>query len=342
MNPPTASSLQSTLDRLRRAVAHEPSKAGHRIDLARCLLSLGRRGEAIAALNTARTVAGDEARAWAVIGTLWSNAGEQRAALEAYDRALTLAPSDPQILFNRATVRRYVGDLEGAEKDYDDAIEGRPSDFEAYLNRSDLRAQTSDRNHIAQLRSLASRPRQDWGSEVQLRFALAKEYEDLGEFAKSFEQLQHGAKLRRQHMQYDLERDLATVDWIIDAYPASAPVPKSASAPPGDDDPIFIVGLPRSGTTLVERILGCHSTLSSAGELDEFALVLMHAAQQRAGRQHLERHELVAISATRRPRPIHRQDAAQLPLLRSNSPSVAASPNRAPHAPSHGGVLRDV
>jgi len=297
MGRSTPPSIQAELVRIERSLVREPLNLGYLIGLARCHLALGRRGGAMGALNAAKGVAGGEPRAWEAIGTLSSYAGDQQGALAAYERAVALEPGNPQFLFNRASVRRFLGDLEGAESDYDAVIASRPTDFEAYLNRSELRMQTSGRNHIVQLEAAARHATSDWSGEVHMRFALAKEYEDLGECAKSFEQLRRGARLRREHLRYDLAKDLATVDWIIEAFPAAEPEPASGNRA-GDDDPIFIVGLPRSGTTLVERILGCHPMLTSAGELDTFAIALVDAARRRGGKEDLGRRELVQASAT--------------------------------------------
>lgn len=290
-------SVHATLDRIERSLAREPFNVKHLIELARCLIAVGRGSEALGALNVAKGVAGRESRAWEAIGTLSSYAGDQQGALAAYARALELEPGNPQFLFNRASVRRFLGDLDGAERDYDAVIERRPTDFEAYLNRSELRRQTSGGNHIAQLEAVARSAASDWRGEVQVRFALAKEFEDLGEYAKSFEQLQRGTRLHRGHLRYDVAKDVATVDWIIEAFPVEGSEPASRGEV-GDDDPVFIVGLPRSGTTLVERILGCHPSLTSAGELDTFAIVLVNAARRRSEKKDLGRRELVRVSAT--------------------------------------------
>jgi hypothetical protein len=133
----------------------------------------------------------------------------------------------------------------------------------------------------------------DWRGEVQLRYALAKECEDLGEYAESFDMLQSAARLQRQNMRYDLATDLATVQWIIDAFPSRESAPAAQCS---DEAPIFVLGLPRSGTTLVERILSSHSQLAAAGELNCFALAMV-AALRRQEQQRLSRRELVARSA---------------------------------------------
>src|SRR5205823_6081672 len=153
-------------------------------------------------------------------------------------------------------------------------------DYEAYSNRSALRTQTRERNHVGALEkvlAIATHDPAQWRGQVQLRYALAKEYEDLEQYSQSWQHLQRGARLRREHMKYDVRYDVDTVDWIIKAFPQgpepiegcsnqeSGPAGSGAARPgaarPSAARPIFIVGLPRSGTTLVERILGSHSNV---------------------------------------------------------------------------------
>ncbi len=282
------------LEAIDRAVALAPANANYHIHRGQCLLALGRRSDALTEADAAAHFARD-AEAWDAIGALRSYAADQDGALAAFERAVALAPGNAPFIFNRASVRRFLGDLEGAEADYDRVIALKPMDFEAYLNRSELRVQTPARNHVAELEAMTARAGSDWRGEVQIRFALAKELEDVGEYAKSFEHLKSGAKTRREHLQYDVGADVATVDWIIKAFPTG---PTSGAPDASEDDPIFIVGLPRSGTTLVERILGSHSKVGSAGELDCFAHALVEAAGKRAGRTPIPRQELVALSAT--------------------------------------------
>jgi tetratricopeptide (TPR) repeat protein len=279
------------LQRIDRALAVDAHDRRFLMHRAQCLMALGRRSDAFGAAEFAeRSAAADGALSDAA-GTLYSAGKDQTRALAAYDRAVALEPLNPRFLYNRATVRRFLGLLVGAEDDYDRVIALQPTDLESYKNRTDLRTQTAERNHIKELETVASHPIADWRGEVQIRYALAKEYEDLGDYSKSFEHLTRGAAKRREHLRYDVAADVATVQWIIDAYPRAA----DAGAPAGA--PIFIVGLPRSGTTLVERILASHSTLFSAGELDCFALSLVDAVRRRTGRAQMPRRELVASSA---------------------------------------------
>jgi tetratricopeptide (TPR) repeat protein len=234
---------------------------------------------------------------WDLIGTLYSRANDQPRALAAYDRAVALAPDQPAFLFNRAAVRRFLGELAESEADYDRVIALRPTDFEAYKNRSDLRRQTTGRNHVAALRQLQAQTLADWRGAVQVHYALAKEYEDLGDYAASFEQLENGSRLRRAHLRYDIATDLATVDWIIEAFPATATSGPDAAPSARASGPIFILGLPRCGSTLVERILGRHSGVHAAGELQALALAIVEAVRQRSGAAQMSRRELIEQSS---------------------------------------------
>ena len=282
------------LARIERLLALTPAEPRALIARAQCLLALGRLPEAVAAAATAQGVAAKEPVLLDAIGGVFNLANDQERALAAYDAAVALAPDNPHFLFNRAAVRRFVGQFAAAESDYDRAIALRPDDHEAYLNRSALRTQTAERNHVAQLQALLVKPPADWRGEVQLRFALAKEYEDLGEYGPAFRQLELGARKRREFLRYDVATDVATVDWIIEAFPAgpAAPTPQA-----DESAPIFIVGLPRSGTTLVERILGSHSAIHAAGELNYFALCVVDAVRRLGGPAQLPRRDLVARSA---------------------------------------------
>ncbi len=285
---------RGALTELEHALAAAPADSMLHLWRAQCLLALGRKRDACEAAAAALRNAPAHAGFWDAVGSVFSYAGDQVRALSAYDRAVELAPSHAPYLFNRAAVRRFGGDLAAAEADYDRVIALQPDDFEAYKNRSDLRPQTAASNHVAELESLASRPPADWRAEVQLRYALAKECEDLGEYERSFRHLTRGSRCRRQHLKYDVAADVATVEWIVNAFPS---IP--AAAPPAQNAqrPIFIVGLPRSGTTLADRILGSHSQLVSAGELHDFALAIVAAVERRHARSRIPRRELVALSA---------------------------------------------
>jgi len=275
----------------------DPGDAKVLLQRAQSLLAQGQLPNACEAAAAAQLNAPPDPVLFDAIGSLFSQANDQRRALGAFDRAVALAPGNPHFLFNRATVCRFLGQLAEAEADYDRVIALNPADYEAYKNRSELRTQSLDANHIGELEALLAKGVADWRGHVQIRYAAAKEYEDIGDYDRSFEQLTLGAKKRREHMRYDVAADVATVDWIIEAFPAAPDENEQPRGGAPSDAPIFIVGLPRSGTTLVDRILGSHSAVFSAGELNCFALCIVDAVRRASGAAQLTRRELVARSA---------------------------------------------
>ncbi len=290
------------ISRIDGALRLEPNDPKWLLHRAQCLLALGRQPDACEAAAAAQRNAAADPVLLDAIGSLFSHANDQTRALLAFDQAVKLAPLNPHFIFNRATVHRFLGNLAEAESDYDRVIALKARDYEAYKNRTELRTQSAGLNHIGELEQLVAGDIPEWQGYVQIQYALAKEYEDLGSYEKSFEHLQLAAKRRRDHLRYDVAVDVATVDWIIDAFP-DAPRQVSpqrraeALSEAPIDAPLFIVGLPRSGTTLVDRILGSHSQVFSAGELNHFAFCIVDAVRRRSGVAQLPRRELVARSA---------------------------------------------
>jgi tetratricopeptide (TPR) repeat protein len=303
---------------IQRALIHSPSDPRYLLQHARCLAAQRRVAESVTSASAAEGAAANDAQLLDAIGSFYTSVGEHQKAAEAYSRAIGVDPSQALFWFNRATVRRFVGEIAAAEEDYDRVIALRPDDYEAYSNRSELRKQTRERNHIEAMERILAAGIAHWRGEMQLRHSLAKEYEDLEQYSQSWRHLQRGARLRREHLQYDVRYDVDTVDWIIKAFPnapaeatkgcptsepgAAQPIAarpgatRPIAARPGAAQPIFIVGLPRSGTTLVERILGSHSDIFAAGELNHFAAVLVSAALTKTGGRPLPRPELVAAT----------------------------------------------
>jgi Tfp pilus assembly protein PilF len=290
--------IASAAQMIQRSLAGSPSDPRYLLQHARVLAAQRRLAESIDSAARAEKAAVRDAQLLDAIGSFYNSVGEHRRAFEAYSQAIALDPSRPLYWFNRATVQRFLGRLAAAEEDYDRVIALRPDDYEAHTNRTELRKQTRDRNHIEAMEKLLAPGVAPWRGEVQLRHALAKEYEDLEQYSDSWRHLEKGARLRREHLKYDVRYDLDTVDWIMKAFPhaPAEPVNGCQSQEPNAARPIFIVGLPRSGTTLVERILGSHSGVFAAGELNHFAAALVSAAMSRSGGRPLPRPQLVAAT----------------------------------------------
>ncbi|WP_066959390.1 sulfotransferase [Microbulbifer sp. Q7] len=203
-------------------------------------------------------------------------------ALQAFEAVLYKRPDDPLMLFNCAAANRAMGRLGRAEELYDRVLALNPDDWEAYKNRSDLRKQTPSYNHVRNLQQQLARANLPEVAKVQLYFALAKEYEDLAEYSASFDALQRGCGARRSGIDYDLGRDLSVMEDIAAAFDGNFLDQPSVPASLGREI-IFILGMPRTGSTLLDRVLCASGDVVSAGEPDTFARMLLREARRTNG-----------------------------------------------------------
>ena len=208
------------------------------------------------------------------VGNLYVHLNLHVDAERCYAHAAALAPDDPQTLYNWATCLTALGQLEKAEQLLDRVIALAPHDHDAYYNRSTLRRQTTERNHVGELSHALSTSLPP--ARIAVGYALAKELEDLRHYPESFAALKDAADARRRVLNYRVEDDVATMAQIARAFSANYCRNSSRAGP--EATPIFIVGLPRSGTTLVDRILSSHSQVQSRGESSDLAAILMRLA----------------------------------------------------------------
>jgi tetratricopeptide (TPR) repeat protein len=183
------------------------------------------------------------------------------------------APADPAVAadawFNLAATRKFTGDFEGSEAAYEQAISLQPALFKAHSALAQLHRQSRDNNHLARLEALRTAVKTA-SDRLHLGHALAKELEDTGDYDASLAALAWGKSVQAGKVDYRADLDGALYESIMDAYGPDV----VTGDPPGcpSDEPIFIVGMPRTGTTLVESILGNHSRVFAAGELAGFPI----------------------------------------------------------------------
>src|SRR5512146_3041258 len=237
--------------------------------LATILLRLGRSADAEAVVEEAIKLACGVADAYDALAYVSLALGRHERANALYRRAAELAPSVPRHWYNLASSERSFGRLAQAEAACDRAIALYAREYPSYLLRSELRLQTAASNHIDQLRLELARPELEDRARVFLGYALGKEFDDLGQYEEAFRCFAQAASTRRRHLAYDVAVDERKLRRIAEVFPR-----EDGGAARGPDESsrhVFIVGLPRSGTTLVERILTGLPHVRSNGETDHFA-----------------------------------------------------------------------
>jgi Sulfotransferase family/Tetratricopeptide repeat len=261
--------------------------------LAAILLKLGRATEAAAIIARAAQLDTGIADAYDGLAYVSLALGRHDLANDFYRRATTLQPNEPRFWYNLACSERSLGNLADAQAACDRAVSIDPAQYPSFLLRSELRVQTPQFNHVEELRRGLERPDADYRAQIFLGYALAKELDDLQSFDEAFARFSAAAKARRGRLQYDVGADEQKLRRIAEVYsePLSQVAPGSAreqrtAAEQGSVDSaryIFIVGLPRSGTTLVERILTGLSGVRTNGETENFSRSLFLAAAGAGG-----------------------------------------------------------
>lgn len=259
------------LQHLHQAASLPPRCVPYMIEFAMALLRAGNRGEALRAANGALAFVRDDALALSTLGLIYNQCHAHERAAAAFRRAAALMPDNAPCRFNVAMSLAFGGENAAAVTELEACLALDPNCLPAYGMLSRLARQTLASNHVAHLQTLLNTTRGDPAALATLHMALGKEHEDMGEYGRAFDHFAAGKAAARPA--YARQRDEATVQALQDAFPASSQLP-AAGFP--TDEPIFVFGMPRSGTTLVERILASHPEVHAAGELDDFHTTLDH------------------------------------------------------------------
>lgn len=211
--------------------------------------------------------------------------GQHADAVRCYQTAADLQPDNSRYLYNLASSKIAMGEMGEAEELLDHVIRLDPFDHDAWQNRSTLRTQTPENNHVEQLEFVLSHLKPDDPGRVPVCYALAKELEDLERFDESWKFLQHGAATRRRGMAYRVEEDEESMALIAGTFTET--LLNKSHKNFNTDQPIFVLGMPRSGTTLVDRILNAHSQVASVGEVNTLALAVVNGAKGGGGKKQL-------------------------------------------------------
>jgi Flp pilus assembly protein TadD len=256
---------------LRHAVALQPRFADAVARLGNVLREQGKLTEAEAACRQALALDDDHAGAWSGLGNVLADRGELGAAEAAYRRAIALQPNFAEAYNNLGAVLKQLGRMAETREIVEQAVRLVPKSALHFLNLGEIRRFTAGDPYLAEMeelyRNLGSLPVKQ---QIELNFALAKAYDDVGRFDASFERLTAGNALKRGQIAYDEAATLKLFERIRAVFtPALLQHFQEKFPDAGEPSalPVFVIGMPRSGTTLIEQILASHRQAFGAGEL---------------------------------------------------------------------------
>jgi tetratricopeptide (TPR) repeat protein len=250
----------------------EPDRDGARFQLAELLFHQQQAAEAIDHLQTLLAREPDEPAYRNLLAACLGMVGDYGPAIAIYERLLADYPRHPRIWLNYGHALRTVGRHDDAVAAYGRCIALAPSLGDAYWSLANLKTASATAGLDAAMRDQLARSDLTDDDRLHLHFALGKTLEDHGDAAGAFGHYSAGAALRLKDLRYDADETTALMRRSIALFtPAFFAARADAGSP--SDAPIFIVGLPRSGSTLVEQILASHSLVEGTMELPDIALI---------------------------------------------------------------------
>jgi tetratricopeptide (TPR) repeat protein len=259
--------LDDAADLSRRALAIEANNYKLHLHYGSVLLDLRKVEEAAAAIERAMALNPDDADNVNMMGRIAYERGEIESALTHYRHALAIKPDLADVYNNMGNVLKDLGQLQEAQDAYVQALRLDPNVAGAYTNLSDSKTFIAGDPDLVAMEALAAKTEGlSRADRMQLDFGLGKAYADLKDYPRSFKHLLAGNAAKRATISYDENAALAFFDRIEAVFTRDLIAKKAGGGEPSSM-PIFVIGMPRSGTTLIEQIVASHPMVHGAGEL---------------------------------------------------------------------------
>ncbi|MEL0163106.1 MAG: sulfotransferase, partial [Halieaceae bacterium] len=252
-------------------------------DLSTVLKELHRYEEAVEVLSRALALDGENAMTHYYHGAALAMAARPEEAVVSYREAVARDPKLPGAHIGLGHVLKTVGDQEGGIEAYRRAIELRPDFGETYYSLANLKTFRFSESEVAEMQKRLANESLPVECRVHFAFSLGKAFEDQKSYDQSFEYYAIANQLHRDTIAYDPVQTEVAHQRMREAFSADffggLPRDTGCSLP----DPIFIVGLPRSGSTLLEQILASHSQVDGTSELPDISLIAQSLTKPRSG-----------------------------------------------------------
>ena len=262
---------------MRRALALRPDDALYLNTLGSILTEIGDHDDAIAALRRACELDSRLAVAWFNLGIALTRSMRPAEAITALRRVLALAPDHVDAQCMLADQLKASGRTDEAAAEFRSVLARRPTAGMAWWGLADIKTIRFAESDVARIEHALRQPGSSADDRSSMGLALAKALEDQGRMAASLDALQRAHAVAPLRQRWNATAHRALVDATLAAFD---PPPSSADESFGGEV-IFIVGLPRSGSSLTEQILASHSQVDGAGELSDLPRVLTEESRRR-------------------------------------------------------------
>ena len=279
---------------LEQAVEQEPENLTIHIQLARSYLQSYRISMAEQVANKAMELATDQgphekAQALSAIAEVNAEQGRTEKAMDLYNQALTTQGDCLVALMGLGQLLMQVGQIKEAVESFEKAAQLAPLAAQAAL--ISIRKFPEDPELLDEIEKAARRPSLSGSVSSSLLFSLAKAWEHRGDYGRAFEFARHANEVTRKLINYDSQQNSTKTERIIRQFSTDF-IGSRRGFGSGSKVPVFVLGMPRSGTTLVEQMLSSHPAIFGAGELGHIPSwchsLTMWEVQQKTGRQYPE------------------------------------------------------
>jgi tetratricopeptide (TPR) repeat protein len=267
---------------LRRATELAPGLAQAWIMLGMLLHQSDRSEEAIACYQRAAAIDPDEPTVWSGLGADYAQIGDMEKSAAAYARSVALQPS-PGIHMSHAHALKALGRQAEALREYRAAIAQKPDFGEVYWSMANLKVFRFEPTEVAAMEEQLKREDLSASADVHFRFALGKACEDAGDYDRAWDLYHSGNQRQRPLVSYDPAGFELRHQQMAEVFSREF-LDQHAEQGFDSDAPIFIVGLPRSGSTLIEQILASHSQVEGTLELSTLGEIAVSIARYRRDR----------------------------------------------------------
>jgi len=253
--------------------------------LCQALVDLGRLPEAESAVRRLLKIEPENPRNWVLLGSVLTRLMRQADAVPVFEEAARLSPNEVRIVLSIGHLHKTLGNRHKSEEAYKRCLNIDPGFSEAYWSLADLKNYTFSDAEILAMRALVKGEGGEDSDQAQLHFALGRAYEHKKDYPTAFKHYVIGNTRRRKTVPFDIAVFERKSRRVRECFSAKF-FAERVGAGYGDPAPIFVVGLPRSGSTLIEQILASHSSVEGTFELPNVLTIVRefdHADPQHDG-----------------------------------------------------------